>query len=72
MQLLWQIHCRVAFTISFGLTAEPGEDPFAMRLDDKKKRVGKQEKNRLENLKTAAKAGALPRYITTFSISITS
>ena len=43
------------------LTAEPGEDPFAKRLDDKKKRVGKQEKNRLQNLKTAAKAGALPR-----------
>ncbi|KAG2290791.1 hypothetical protein Bca4012_034148 [Brassica carinata] len=42
---------------------EPGEDPFAMRLDDKKKRVGKQEKNRLENLKTAAKAGALPSHV---------
>ncbi|KAL0731918.1 hypothetical protein Bca4012_028012 [Brassica carinata] len=40
---------------------EEGEDPFAKRLDDKKKRVGKQEKNRLQNLKTAAKAGALPR-----------
>ncbi|CAN6835259.1 unnamed protein product [Brassica oleracea var. botrytis] len=42
---------------------EPGEDPFAKRLDDKKKRVGKQEKNRLENLKTAAKAGALPSHV---------
>nr|VDD15292.1 unnamed protein product [Brassica rapa] len=42
---------------------EPGEDPFAKRLDDKKKRVGKQEKNRLENLKSAAKAGALPSHV---------
>ncbi|KAF3581659.1 hypothetical protein DY000_02029108 [Brassica cretica] len=42
---------------------EPGEDPFAKRLDDKKKRVGKQEKNRLQNLKTAAKAGALPSHV---------
>ncbi|KAG2289807.1 hypothetical protein Bca52824_049411 [Brassica carinata] len=37
--------------------------PFAKRLDDKKKRVGKQEKNRLQNLKTAAKAGALPSHV---------
>ncbi|ESQ52452.1 hypothetical protein EUTSA_v10016958mg [Eutrema salsugineum] len=44
-------------------TDEPGEDPFAKRLDDKKKRVGKQEKNRLQNLKTAAKAGALPSHV---------
>ncbi|CAH2058859.1 unnamed protein product [Thlaspi arvense] len=44
-------------------TDEPGEDPFAKRLDEKKKRVGKQEKNRLENLKTAAKAGALPSHV---------
>ncbi|KAL0862504.1 hypothetical protein Bca101_041622 [Brassica carinata] len=43
-------------------TDEPGEDPFAKRLDEKKKRVGKQEKNRLQNLKPAAKAGALPRH----------
>ncbi|KAJ0258823.1 hypothetical protein HA466_0075570 [Hirschfeldia incana] len=41
------------------------EDPFAIanRLDDKKKRVGKQEKNRLQNLKTAAKAGGLPSHV---------
>ncbi|KAH1108854.1 hypothetical protein J1N35_012622 [Gossypium stocksii] len=38
-----------------------GEDPFAKRQDDKKKRVEKQEKNRLQNLKQAAKLGALPR-----------
>ncbi|CAN8316990.1 unnamed protein product [Cochlearia groenlandica] len=44
-------------------TDEPGVDPFAKRLDDKKKRVGKQEKNRLQNLKTAAKAGALPSHV---------
>ncbi|KAG8484928.1 hypothetical protein CXB51_021626 [Gossypium anomalum] len=42
------------------MTDEPGEDPFAKRQDDKKKRVEKQEKNRLQNLKQAAKLGALP------------
>ncbi|KAG7643498.1 unnamed protein product [Arabidopsis thaliana] len=42
---------------------EPGVDPFAKRLDDKKKRVGKQEKNRLQNLKAAEKAGALPSHV---------
>ncbi|CAN7007248.1 hypothetical protein IGI04_010574 [Brassica rapa subsp. trilocularis] len=42
---------------------EPGEDPFAKRLDDKKKRVDKQQKNRLQNLKSAAKAGALPSHV---------
>ncbi|VVB02562.1 unnamed protein product [Arabis nemorensis] len=44
-------------------TDEPGVDPFAKRLDDKKKRVGKQEKNRLQNLRTAEKAGALPSHV---------
>ncbi|KAG7569585.1 Ribosomal biogenesis regulatory protein [Arabidopsis thaliana x Arabidopsis arenosa] len=44
-------------------TDEPGVDPFAKRLDDKKKRVGKQEKNRLQNLKAAEKAGALPSHV---------
>eukprot|EP00246_Nothoceros_aenigmaticus_P008419 TRINITY_DN23085_c0_g1_i1.p1 TRINITY_DN23085_c0_g1~~TRINITY_DN23085_c0_g1_i1.p1 ORF type:complete len:343 (+),score=81.95 TRINITY_DN23085_c0_g1_i1:56-1084(+) len=42
---------------------EVGEDPFAKRRADKKERVAKNEKNRLENLKQAAKAGgkgALP------------
>ncbi|CAN8287334.1 unnamed protein product [Cochlearia groenlandica] len=42
---------------------EPGVDPFAKRIEDRKKNVGKQEKNRLQNLKTAAKAGALPSHI---------
>lgn len=42
--------------------SEPGEDPFAKRQGEKKKRVEKQEKNRLQNLKQAAKAGALPRF----------
>jgi regulator of ribosome biosynthesis len=40
---------------------EPGVDPFAQRKQEKKKQVEKQEKNRLENLKKAAKVGALPR-----------
>ncbi|CAL4960185.1 unnamed protein product [Urochloa decumbens] len=35
-------------------TDEPGVDPFALRRQEKKKRVEKQEKNRLENLKKAA------------------
>ncbi|XP_066346800.1 ribosome biogenesis regulatory protein homolog isoform X2 [Miscanthus floridulus] len=43
-------------------TDEPGVDPFAQRRDEKK-RVEKQEKNRLENLKKAAKIGALPSHI---------
>jgi len=42
---------------------EPGEDPFAKRIEDRKKKVGKQEKNRLQNLRVAAKAGALPSHI---------
>ncbi|TYJ20786.1 hypothetical protein E1A91_A08G020400v1 [Gossypium mustelinum] len=45
------------------MTDEPGEDPFAKRQDDKKKRVEKQEKNRLQNLKQAAKLGALPSHV---------
>jgi regulator of ribosome biosynthesis len=40
---------------------EAGVDPFAQRKEDKKKRADKQEKNRLVNLKRAAKVGALPR-----------
>ncbi|RCV14813.1 hypothetical protein SEVIR_3G009700v4 [Setaria viridis] len=44
-------------------TDEPGVDPFALRRQDKKKRVEKQEKSRLENLKKAAKVGALPSHI---------
>ncbi|KAL6846889.1 hypothetical protein ACP4OV_022742 [Aristida adscensionis] len=44
-------------------TDEPGVDPFAQRREEKKKKVEKQEKNRLENLKRAAKAGALPSHI---------
>lgn len=42
---------------------EPGEDPFAKRQGEKKRRVGKQEKNRLQNLKQAAKVGALPSHV---------
>ncbi|XP_072978765.1 ribosome biogenesis regulatory protein homolog [Typha angustifolia] len=42
---------------------EPGVDPFAKRKAEKKKQVEKQEKNRLQNLKQAAKAGALPSHI---------
>ncbi|TYJ32166.1 hypothetical protein E1A91_A05G018900v1 [Gossypium mustelinum] len=45
------------------MTDEPGVDPFAKRQDDKKKRVEKQEKNRLQNLKQAAKIGALPSHV---------
>lgn len=41
----------------------PGEDPFAKRRTDKKNRVEKQEKNRMQNLKQAAKVGALPRFV---------
>lgn len=44
------------------LSTEPGEDPFAKRQTEKKKRVEKQEKNRLQNLKQADKVGALPRF----------
>ncbi|XP_022154113.1 ribosome biogenesis regulatory protein homolog [Momordica charantia] len=45
------------------MTDEPGEDPFATRRANKKNRVEKQEKNRLENLKQAAKVGALPSHV---------
>ncbi|XWS26984.1 hypothetical protein CRYUN_Cryun26dG0076900 [Craigia yunnanensis] len=45
------------------MTDEPGEDPFAKRQDYKKKRVEKQEKNRLQNLKQAEKVGALPSHV---------
>jgi regulator of ribosome biosynthesis len=45
------------------MTDEPGEDPFAKRRSDKKKRVEKQEKNRVHNLEQAAKAGALPSHV---------
>ncbi|KAF3617263.1 Ribosome biogenesis regulatory protein -like protein [Capsicum annuum] len=44
-------------------TDEPGQDPFAERQEDKKKRIEKQEKNRYSNLKEAAKAGALPSHV---------
>ncbi|XP_019172894.1 PREDICTED: ribosome biogenesis regulatory protein homolog isoform X2 [Ipomoea nil] len=44
-------------------TDAPGEDPFAKRKEEKKKRVDKQEKNRLQNLKQAAKVGAVPSHI---------
>uniref|UniRef100_A0A2P2K5A3 Ribosome biogenesis regulatory protein n=1 Tax=Rhizophora mucronata TaxID=61149 RepID=A0A2P2K5A3_RHIMU len=45
------------------MTDEPGEDPFTKRREEKKTRVQKQEKNRLKNLKQAAKVGALPSHI---------
>ncbi|XP_057805372.1 ribosome biogenesis regulatory protein homolog [Salvia miltiorrhiza] len=44
-------------------TDEPGTDPFAERRKEKKSRVDKQEGNRLNNLKNAQKAGALPSHI---------
>lgn len=50
--------------------AEPGEDPFAKRRSDKKKRVEKQEKNRVHNLEQAAKAGALPRFCLLSHVSV--
>uniref|UniRef100_A0A162A3A9 Ribosome biogenesis regulatory protein n=1 Tax=Daucus carota subsp. sativus TaxID=79200 RepID=A0A162A3A9_DAUCS len=45
------------------MTDEPGQDPFAKRRSEKKQRVEKQEKNRLHNLKDAAKVGALPSHV---------
>ncbi|KAK4604372.1 hypothetical protein RGQ29_012754 [Quercus rubra] len=45
------------------MTDEPGFDPFAKRLSDKKNRVEKQEKNRMQNLKQAAKVGNLPSHV---------
>ncbi|CAK8530301.1 unnamed protein product [Lathyrus sativus] len=44
-------------------TDDPDEDPFAKRRENKKGRVDKQEKNRLQNLKNAAKFGALPSHV---------
>ncbi|PIA60326.1 hypothetical protein AQUCO_00300076v1 [Aquilegia coerulea] len=40
-----------------------GEDPFKKRQGEKRKRVEKQEKNRIQNLKQAAKVGALPSHV---------
>ncbi|KAL6221220.1 hypothetical protein ACLB2K_008972 [Fragaria x ananassa] len=45
------------------MTDVPGEDPFAKRREAKKNRVEKQDKNRLQNLKQAAKVGALPSHV---------
>lgn len=44
-------------------TDDPGEDPFSKRKADKRKSVEKQEKNRLQNLKKALKADALPSHV---------
>ncbi|QCE13368.1 ribosome biogenesis regulatory protein homolog [Vigna unguiculata] len=44
-------------------TDDPAEDPFAKRKENKKKRIEKQDKNRLQNLKEAAKFGALPSHV---------
>ncbi|KAK2393218.1 hypothetical protein P8452_15266 [Trifolium repens] len=44
-------------------TDDPNEDPFAKRRENKKGRVDKQEKNRLQNLKNAAKFGDLPSHV---------
>ncbi|XP_051142315.1 ribosome biogenesis regulatory protein homolog [Andrographis paniculata] len=44
-------------------TDEPGKDPFAERRKEKKSKVDKQEKNRMNNLKQAAKVGALPSHV---------
>ncbi|XP_027332527.1 ribosome biogenesis regulatory protein homolog isoform X2 [Abrus precatorius] len=44
-------------------TDDPEEDPFAKRKENKKKRIEKQEKNRLQNLTEAAKFGALPSHV---------
>ncbi|VAI54475.1 unnamed protein product [Triticum turgidum subsp. durum] len=52
------------------LTDEPGVDPFAQRREEKKGRVDKQEKNRLGNLKNAAKVGALPSHIQLAATSV--
>lgn len=51
--------CYVLVPFAF---AEPGVDPFAARQANKRKRVEKQENNHLQNLKQAAKVGALPRF----------
>ncbi|KAL3739523.1 hypothetical protein ACJRO7_020869 [Eucalyptus globulus] len=44
-------------------TDEVGSDPFAERRAEKKKRVEKQNKNRMQNLKQVVKAHALPSHI---------
>ncbi|KAJ6839731.1 ribosome biogenesis regulatory protein-like protein [Iris pallida] len=45
------------------MTDEPGEDPFSKRQSEKKQRVEKQEKNRLQNSKQAMKADAFPSHV---------
>ncbi|CAK9329591.1 unnamed protein product [Citrullus colocynthis] len=45
------------------MTDEPGVDPFAERRAKKRQRIEKREKNRLQNLKQAAKMGALPSHV---------
>ncbi|XP_021741711.1 ribosome biogenesis regulatory protein homolog [Chenopodium quinoa] len=42
---------------------EPGVDPFAKRKAEKKQRVDNNQKNRVKNLKEAAKSGALPSHV---------
>ncbi|XP_075489816.1 ribosome biogenesis regulatory protein homolog isoform X2 [Primulina tabacum] len=44
-------------------TDEPGKDPFSERRKEKKSRVDKQEKHRLQNLKQVVKVGTLPSHI---------
>lgn len=44
-------------------TDDPDEDPFAKRKENKRGRVDKNEKNRIQNLKNAAKFGALPSHV---------
>ncbi|PNY01404.1 ribosome biogenesis regulatory family protein [Trifolium pratense] len=44
-------------------TDDPDEDPFAKRRENKKGRVDKQEKNRVQNLRNAAKFGDLPSHV---------
>lgn len=63
------IHSRLTLlskcplSITLFTFSEPGMDPFAERQSNKRKRVEKQENNRLQNLKQAAKVGALPRFL---------
>ncbi|EPS73577.1 hypothetical protein M569_01177, partial [Genlisea aurea] len=51
-------------------TDEPGTDPFTERAKEKKNRIGKQEANRLRNLKQANKVGALPSHIQLAATSV--
>ena len=51
---------------------EVGSDPFAQRLNEKKSRVAKQEKNQLENLKRAAKIGGKGALPSTVQLAATS